>query len=115
MLHGVRIFADKEILMGGKFLNIIYMTVLSIGLVGQANSALILGEIYIDADSVQWVYEGSYDMFTGPAWDGDDTKHYNGLEAAIAAEVVRGPLTDLAIAAFDRNFSLPNVRLVIKL
>lgn len=102
--------------MSGKFLNIIFATVLSIGLVGYANATLIAGENYTDSDSVLWVYVGSYDMFTGPAWDGEDSTTitdnatpYNGLEAAIAAGIVSGPLADLAIAAYDRNFSLTDV------
>jgi hypothetical protein len=102
--------------MSGRFFKIICAAVLSIGLVGQANAVLIVGKNYTDNDSVLWEYVGSYDMFTGPAWDGtdstttsDNATPYNGLEAAVAAGIASGSLANLAIAAFDQNFSFQSV------
>ena len=105
--------------MSSKFLKIIIATLLSVGLIGQASAALILGENYTDDNNVLWSYVGKYDLVKGPAWDGADSNiktanatPYNGLEAAVAAGIVSGPLEDIAIAAFDRffqTFELPNV------
>ena len=102
--------------MSSKFMKIIFVAILINSLAGQANAALIEGEIYTNADGVLWEYVGSYDMFTGPAWDGtdntitsDNATPYNGLEAAIAAGIASGSLANLAIAAFDLNFSLTGV------
>jgi hypothetical protein len=105
--------------MSSKFLKIIFATVLSVGLVGQSNAGLIVGENYTDADNVLWAYVGQYDLISGPAWGGvisgdkfDNATPYNGLEAAVAAGIISGPLEDIAISAFERLFQffdLPNI------
>jgi len=110
--------------MSSKFLKIIFAAVISVGLVGQSNAGLILGENYTDNDNLIWKYVGSYDMATGPMWSGDDglsnenpsadanednATPYNGLEAAIAAGVTTGPLEDIAIAAFEDDSFLNTI------
>ena len=108
--------------MSSKFLKVIFATVMSIGLIGQANAVLIVGDNYLDADNVMWEYVGNYDMYTGPVWygaipdndqvpgsDADNATPYNGLEAAVAAGVISGPLTDIAIASFGLNFDFNSI------
>lgn len=81
--------------MSGKFLKIIFVALFSIGLVGQANAALI----FQDSAGVDWTFVGSYNLADGPNWDdadgscdiagadqstcwGDNAKPLNGIEAA---------------------------------
>ncbi|MBU3003892.1 PEP-CTERM sorting domain-containing protein [Paraglaciecola arctica] len=90
--------------MSSKFLKVIFAVVLSIGMFGQANAGLIVGENYLDSDNLIWEYVGSYDMINGPSWPSDSPAPYNGLEAAIASGVTNLPLADIAIAAFDFDF-----------
>ena len=104
--------------MSTTFFKIIFVITLTIGLVGQSNANFIVGENYSDNNNVKWEYVGSYDMFTGPDWKGNDGNRdtaddnatpYNGLEAAVASGVISSPLKDIAIAAFETTFNLSSI------
>tara|TARA_R110002167_G_scaffold221293_1_gene426021 strand:- start:136 stop:705 length:570 start_codon:yes stop_codon:yes gene_type:complete len=85
--------------MSSKFLKVIFAAIMSIGLIGQANAVLITGDTLQDANGVDWIYIGSYNLADGPDWDdadgscyingadqntcwGDNANPVNGIEAA---------------------------------
>lgn len=86
--------------MNGRFFKVICAAVLSIGLVGQANAALIIGEVYTDG-SDSWEYVGFYDVADGENIEnGNEPIARNGLEAALFLFPLFGNSTaDFAISA----------------
>lgn len=67
--------------MSSKVLNTVLTCLFMICLMAsQANATLIVGSTYEDEVGVQWEYLGSFDLASGPHWDG--ATPFNGLEAA---------------------------------
>ena len=62
--------------MSSKFLKVIFAVVMSIGLIGQANAILIVGDSLQDANGVDWTYLGSFNLADGPDWDDADGSCY---------------------------------------
>lgn len=85
--------------MKGRFFKVICVAVMSIGLFGQANAVLIVGEIYQDDAGLEWEYVGNFDLGAGPKFD--VAKPYSGLDAA---KSIFGELDKLALAAYDADF-----------
>lgn len=114
--------------MNGRFFNVVFATLLSIGLISQANAGLILGEIYKDAAGSQWQYVGKFDLVDGPQWDdadgsctvsgadqsacyGDSAATVNGLQAALGIEALGlNALDTIALSAFESTFSLDDIK-----
>jgi hypothetical protein len=87
--------------MRNKFIKLILVAFLSSGLLGQASAGLIVNEIYKDAQGMEWLYVGSFDLMDGLAWE--VATPLNGLEAA--ADKFGLSLENLAISAFVGNES----------
>lgn len=71
--------------------------------IGNVKAGLIVGNIYLDQDSVQWTYIGSYSISQGEAWQTAPAL-YNGITGA---EFYFGPsdLTfEYAISHLDNDF-----------
>lgn len=85
--------------MSSKFLKVIFAVAMSIGMFGQANATLVVGDTLQDSDGINWSYVGLYNLADGPDWDdadgscyligadmstcwGDYANPLNGLEAA---------------------------------
>jgi hypothetical protein len=85
--------------MNRRFFNVVFATILSIGLVGQANAVLIVGDSLQDSSGVDWTYLGSFNLAGGQVWNdadgscdvsgagplkcwGDYAKPLNAIEAA---------------------------------
>lgn len=101
--------------LSGRFLKVIYAAVLSIGLIGQANAALITGltvdEIYEDDLGLQWQYVGLFDQTDGPDFiDFPTTTPLNGLQAAVLAANFPALLgSPIALAAFESQKMFDNL------
>ena len=54
--------------MSGKFLKIISVALFSIGLLGQANASLIVGDVVEDLSGNEWLYVGQFNLVDGPFW-----------------------------------------------
>jgi hypothetical protein len=97
MLYDGLKWASKENFMSGRFFKVISAAVLSIGLVGQANAVLIVGDTLQDSAGVDWTYVGLFDLIDGPVWNdanndgnaGDNARPLNGIQAAA---ILFGPL-----------------------
>jgi hypothetical protein len=93
--------------MSSKFLKIIFAVIMSVGLIGQANAAVI----YVsDADGILWERVGSYDLADGALWSGvdpalqtDNAKPLNGIQAA---EQIFGVLGSNEVYAISTQFAL---------
>ena len=91
----------EEYFMTVKFFKIIFAAILSIGLIGQTNASLVVGDtlndINFDTNGIRWEYVGSFNLSDGPRWNdadgscvsfflgcgfGDIAKTLNGIEAA---------------------------------
>src|SRR4051812_40626393 len=46
-----------------------------------ANAALVVGQTYLDSNSVAWTYIGDYNVGAGPDWTGNPL-NYSALQAA---------------------------------
>jgi hypothetical protein len=114
--------------MNGRFFNVVFATLLLIGLISQANAGLILGEIYKDAAGSQWEYVGKFDLVDGPKYDdadgscavsganqstchGDNAATVNGLQAALGIQALGlNALDTIALSAFDSEFKFDDVK-----
>jgi hypothetical protein len=82
--------------MSSKLLKVIFAVVISVGLIGQANSALIIGDLYTDGTE-SWEYVGFFRLSDGLFWndindcdvegattecDGEFANAVNGIDAA---------------------------------
>jgi hypothetical protein len=100
--------------MSGKFLRVIFATILSVGLIGQVNAITIPyfveGENYSDENGNLWEFVGAFDVGAGPQYIdvnnngiediGDQfPTPLNGLQAAVSLGF--GNSEDLAISAFE--------------
>jgi hypothetical protein len=93
--------------MSSKFLKVIFAAALSVGLIGQANAAMI----YVsDANGILWEKVGSYDLADGALWSGvdltlqtDNAKPLNGIQAA---EQIFGVLGSNEVYAISTQFDL---------
>ncbi len=79
--------------MNSKILKSLLVAIFSLSLISTANAGLIEGQLYSDADGVQWEYVGYFDLYDGPKLidnytDGPDGEYdgsislYNGIDAA---------------------------------
>jgi hypothetical protein len=97
--------------MSGRFFKVICAVVLSVGLVGQANAGLIVGEIYKDAIGSDWQFVGEFDLADGPRYnnaDGNGLKAptQNGLQAAFGIQALGlNALDVIALSAFESTFA----------
>jgi hypothetical protein len=102
--------------MNGRFFNVVFATLLLIGLISQANAGLILGEIYKDAAGSQWEYVGKFDLVDGPVWNNADgnglnAATVNGLQAALGIQALGlNALDTIALSAFDSEFKFDDVK-----
>jgi hypothetical protein len=86
--------------MSGRFLKVIFAAILSIGLIGQANAAVIsVGDIRLDADGVEWAYLGFYNLADGPNWnDADGSCDVNGADQSTCWGDYARPLNGIEAA-----------------
>lgn len=70
--------------MNSKILKSLLVAVFSLSLISTANAGLIEGQLYSDADGVQWEYVGYFYLGDGPdASRPEVAVPYNGIQAAI--------------------------------
>lgn len=71
--------------------------------IGTANAGLIVGNTYLDQDSIQWSYEGSYNISQGDSWTTTPAL-YNGITGAEFYFGSSDATFEYAISHLDNDF-----------
>lgn len=87
--------------MSTKFFKIIVAVALTIGLAGQVNANLIVGDVRADDDGVNWSFVDSFILGHGPDWeDADGSCRVNGADQQTCWGDYAMPLNGIEAAKF---------------